>query len=76
MQAGINNSSYSHGLVGIRTQDSSKDFAQPLVIAYYNVDYKKNVKGIIMFAQAIMVMMQMLVFVISWVQKSLVANVY
>lgn len=34
-----------HGLVGIRTQDSSKDFAQPLVIAYYNVDYKKNVKG-------------------------------
>jgi protein disulfide isomerase family A protein 3 len=34
-----------HGLVGVRTQDSSKDFVQPLVIAYYNVDYKKNVKG-------------------------------
>lgn len=29
----------------MRTQDSSKDFVQPLVIAYYGVDYKKNVKG-------------------------------
>jgi len=29
----------------VRTQDSSKDFVQPLVIAYYGVDYKKNPKG-------------------------------
>lgn len=36
---------YSYGLVGVRTQDSSKDFKQPLVIAYFNVDYKKNAKG-------------------------------
>ena len=35
----------SYGLVGIRTQDSSKDFQHPLVIAYFNVDYKKNPKG-------------------------------
>jgi len=34
-----------YGLVGVRTQDSSKDFKQPLVIAYFNVDYKKNAKG-------------------------------
>lgn len=34
-----------YGLVGVRTQDSSKDFKQPLVIAYYAVDYKKNPKG-------------------------------
>jgi len=35
----------SYGLVGVRTQDSAKDFKQPLVIAYYGVDYKKNAKG-------------------------------
>ncbi len=29
----------------MRTQDSSKDFKQPLVIAYFVVDYKKNPKG-------------------------------
>jgi len=34
-----------YGLVGVRTQDTSKDFRQPLVIAYFNVDYKKNPKG-------------------------------
>lgn len=34
-----------YGLVGVRTQDSAKDFKQPVVIAYFNVDYKKNVKG-------------------------------
>jgi protein disulfide isomerase family A protein 3 len=34
-----------YGLVGVRTQDNSKDFKQPLVIAYFNVDYKKNPKG-------------------------------
>jgi protein disulfide isomerase family A protein 3 len=38
-----------HGLVGVRTQDSSKDFKQPIVIAYYNVDYKKNAKGKLVF---------------------------
>lgn len=31
----------SHGLVGIRTQDTAKDFRQPLVIAYFQVDYTK-----------------------------------
>jgi len=34
-----------YGLVGVRTQDSSKDFVQPLIVAYYGVDYKKNPKG-------------------------------
>jgi len=34
-----------YGLVGVRTQDSAKDFKQPLIIAYFNVDYKKNPKG-------------------------------
>ena len=35
----------SYGLVGVRTQDNAKDFKQPVVIAYYAVDYKKNPKG-------------------------------
>jgi len=34
-----------HGLVGHRTLDNSRDFKEPLVITYYNVDYAKNVKG-------------------------------
>jgi protein disulfide isomerase family A protein 3 len=34
-----------HGLVGVRTQDSAKDFKPPVVIAYFGVDYKKNPKG-------------------------------
>lgn len=34
-----------HGLVGHRTQDTAQDFRPPLVVAYYNVDYVKNVKG-------------------------------
>ena len=34
-----------HGLVGHRTLDNAKDFKEPLVIAYYAVDYAKNVKG-------------------------------
>ncbi|CAL8121908.1 unnamed protein product [Orchesella dallaii] len=34
-----------NGLVGIRNQDNAKDFKQPLVVAYYGVDYKKNPKG-------------------------------
>lgn len=34
-----------HGLVGHRTQDTASDFVNPLVVAYYNVDYVKNAKG-------------------------------
>lgn len=34
-----------HGLVGHRTRDNGADFKQPLVIAYYAVDYVKNPKG-------------------------------
>ncbi|XP_033152968.1 protein disulfide-isomerase A3 [Drosophila mauritiana] len=34
-----------HGLVGHRTQDSVKDFQNPLITAYYSVDYQKNPKG-------------------------------
>ncbi|CAG7710437.1 unnamed protein product [Allacma fusca] len=35
----------SFGLVGVRTQDNAKEFKQPVVIAYFAVDYKKNPKG-------------------------------
>lgn len=35
----------THGLVGIRTRDSLTDFKEPLVVAYYAVDYVKNPKG-------------------------------
>lgn len=34
-----------HGLVGHLTQDTAQDFKPPVVIAYYNVDYVKNIKG-------------------------------
>ncbi|CAG0924510.1 unnamed protein product [Notodromas monacha] len=34
-----------HGLVGHRTQDNSKQFPKPLIVAYYSVDYVKNPKG-------------------------------
>jgi len=34
-----------HGLVGHRTMDNAAQFKQPLVVAYYGVDYVKNVKG-------------------------------
>ncbi|XP_065337000.1 protein disulfide-isomerase A3 [Cloeon dipterum] len=34
-----------HGLVGHRTRDTSKDFENPLIVAYYAVDYTKNPKG-------------------------------
>ena len=34
-----------HGLVGHRTLDNSRDFKEPLVIAYFSVDYAKNAKG-------------------------------
>lgn len=35
----------SHGLVGHRQRDNSKDFKVPNVVAYYTVDYVKNPKG-------------------------------
>ncbi len=34
-----------HGLVGHRTFDNAQDFKEPMVVAYYDVDYVKNVKG-------------------------------
>lgn len=34
-----------HGLVGHRTLDNAQDFKEPLVIAFFDVDYVKNVKG-------------------------------
>ena len=34
-----------HGLCGHKTTDNAKDFKLPLVTAYYDVDYVKNVKG-------------------------------
>lgn len=34
-----------HGLVGHRTQETARDFQNPLITAYYNVDYIKNQKG-------------------------------
>ncbi|XP_066591998.1 protein disulfide-isomerase A3 [Prorops nasuta] len=33
------------GIVGIRTRDNSVEFKNPLVVAYYAVDYVKNPKG-------------------------------
>lgn len=34
-----------HGLVGHRTPDNAREFKEPLVNVYYDVDYVKNVKG-------------------------------
>lgn len=34
-----------HGLVGLRTTDNAREFKEPLVVAFYDVDYVKNVKG-------------------------------
>ncbi|XP_053613936.1 protein disulfide-isomerase A3 [Plodia interpunctella] len=34
-----------HGLVGVRQKDNMQDFSNPLVVAYYDVDYVKNAKG-------------------------------
>lgn len=34
-----------HGLVGHRTQETARDFQNPLITAYYSVDYIKNPKG-------------------------------
>lgn len=36
---------FSHGLVGHRTRETIRDFENPLVVAYYAVDYAKNAKG-------------------------------
>ncbi|XP_013389396.1 LOW QUALITY PROTEIN: protein disulfide-isomerase A3-like [Lingula anatina] len=34
-----------HGLAGFRTPSNADQFKQPLVVAYYNADYKLNPKG-------------------------------
>lgn len=34
-----------HGLVGHRHRENANEFKPPQVVAYYNVDYVKNVKG-------------------------------
>ncbi|XP_055917609.1 protein disulfide-isomerase A3 [Eupeodes corollae] len=34
-----------HGLVGHKTQDVASDFKNPIITAYYSVDYAKNPKG-------------------------------
>jgi len=34
-----------NGICGHRTTDNGKEFKEPLVVAYYAVDYTKNVKG-------------------------------
>jgi protein disulfide isomerase family A protein 3 len=34
-----------HGICGVRTTDNQADFKNPLVTAYYSVDYTKNAKG-------------------------------
>ncbi|XP_028029914.1 protein disulfide-isomerase A3 [Bombyx mandarina] len=34
-----------HGLVGVRQKDNIHDFSNPLIVAYYDVDYTKNPKG-------------------------------
>lgn len=36
---------FSHGLVGHRKTDNKNDFQNPLIVAYYGVDYVKNPKG-------------------------------
>lgn len=36
---------YHYGLAGVRTRDNTADFQNPLVVAYYDVDYVKNPKG-------------------------------
>lgn len=36
---------FSHGLVGLRNRENSNDFKNPLIVAYYGVDYVKNAKG-------------------------------
>lgn len=34
-----------HGLVGHRQRDNAQEFKNPLIVAYYSVDYIKNIKG-------------------------------
>lgn len=33
-----------HGLVGLRNRETLNDFTNPLVVAYYDVDYRRNTK--------------------------------
>ena len=35
-----------HRPCGHRTGDNAKEFEMPLVVAFYDIDYAKNVKGI------------------------------
>ena len=36
---------FSHGLVGHRTSSNAVDYAKPLIVVYYNVDYVRDTKG-------------------------------
>ena len=36
---------FSNGLVGHMTQDNEDSFKKPLAVAYFNVDYTLNPKG-------------------------------
>ena len=36
---------FSFGLAGHRTSSNQNSFKKPLVVAYFEVDYVKNVKG-------------------------------
>lgn len=36
---------FSFGIAGVRTRDNTAEFKNPLVVAYYAVDYIKNPKG-------------------------------
>lgn len=36
---------FSFGIAGVRTRDNAAEFKNPLVVAYYAVDYVKNPKG-------------------------------
>ncbi|XP_035211283.1 protein disulfide-isomerase A3-like, partial [Stegodyphus dumicola] len=47
-----------HGLVGHRTHDNHDDFKAPLIVAYYDVDYVKNVKGTNYWRNRIMMVAQ------------------
>ena len=36
---------FSMGLCELRTMDNAENFGKPYIVAYYDVDYVKNVKG-------------------------------
>jgi hypothetical protein len=44
---------FSHGLVGHMTPDNEDSFKKPLAIAYFNVDYTLNPKGMCCFIKFI-----------------------